>query len=180
MEQGVIEGYNATVFAYGQTGSGKSFTMQGVTSPPAQNGIIPRVFEHIFESMSVSDGTKYLCSASYLEIYNEELRDLLNLEGKHKLELKENADKVVYVAQLSRHLVHSVHDCKKLMETGWANRSVGATLMNADSSRSHSIFTISVEMMSLNHGAKEQTIRQGKLNLVDLAGSERQTKTGTP
>lgn len=69
--------------------------MQGVPSPTSQNGIIPRVFEHIFETMSVSDGTKYLCSASYLEIYNEELRDLLNLGSKLKLELKENSDKVL-------------------------------------------------------------------------------------
>lgn len=68
--------------------------MQGVPSPASQNGIIPRVFEHIFESMSVSDGIKYLCSASYLEIYNEDLRDLLNIDSKQKLELKENNDKV--------------------------------------------------------------------------------------
>ena len=76
--------------------------------------------------------------------------------------------------------MQSVTDCQTLMETGWKNRSVGATLMNADSSRSHSIFSISVEMMSLNEGAHEQTIKRGKLNLVDLAGSERQAKTGRP
>ena len=75
--------------------------MQGVPSPASQSGIIPRVFEHIFESMSVSDGIKYLCSASYLEIYNENLRDLLNLDSKQKLELKENPDKVSNVFVLA-------------------------------------------------------------------------------
>ena len=66
----MIEGYNATVFAYGQTGSGKSFTMQGITSPPSQTGILPRAFEHLFESISATEGTKYLVFASYLEIYS--------------------------------------------------------------------------------------------------------------
>jgi kinesin family protein 3/17 len=95
--QGVLEGYNSTVFAYGQTGCGKSFTMQGVTNPTSQRGIIPRAFEHIFEAVSVAEGTKYLVLASYLEIYNEEIRDLLGQDVKRKLDLKEHADKGVYV-----------------------------------------------------------------------------------
>ena len=75
---GVLEGYNGTVFAYGQTGCGKSFSMQGISDPPDQRGIIPRAFEHIFEAIGVDEGdTKYLVQASYLEIYNEEIRDLL-------------------------------------------------------------------------------------------------------
>ncbi len=106
---------------------------------------------------------------------------MLSPDYKKKLELKENSDRGVYVANLSQHAVHSVTDCQTLMENGWKNRAVGATLMNADSSRSHSIFSISVEMMdtaleSLN--GEKQHIRRGKLNLVDLAGSERQSKTG--
>ncbi|EFX81471.1 hypothetical protein DAPPUDRAFT_211352, partial [Daphnia pulex] len=178
--EGVLEGYNATVFAYGQTGSGKSFTMQGVTSPPNQTGILPRAFDHLFESIAAAEGMKYLVFASYLEIYNEEIRDLLSPDFKKKLELKENSDKGVFVANLSQHSVHSVADCQGLMETGWKNRAVGATLMNADSSRSHSLFTISVEMMETVQDLKgeKQSIRRGKLNLVDLAGSERQSKTG--
>jgi kinesin family protein 3/17 len=95
--QGVLEGYNSTVFAYGQTGCGKSFTMQGVTSPVSQRGIIPRAFEHIFEAVSVAEGTKYLILASYLEIYNEEIRDLLGQDVKRKLDLKEHTDKGIYV-----------------------------------------------------------------------------------
>ncbi|XP_059351107.1 osmotic avoidance abnormal protein 3-like isoform X1 [Daphnia carinata] len=178
--EGVIEGYNATVFAYGQTGSGKSFTMQGVSSPPNQTGILPRAFEHLFDSIAAAEGMKYLVFASYLEIYNEEIRDLLSPDYKRKLELKENSDRGVYVAHLSQHAVNSVDDCQRLMENGWKNRAVGATLMNADSSRSHSLFSISVEMMETFKEAKgeQQSIRRGKLNLVDLAGSERQSKTG--
>lgn len=95
--QGVLEGYNSTVFAYGQTGCGKSFTMQGVPDPPMQKGIIPRAFEHIFEAISVAQGIKYLVLASYLEIYNEEIRDLLGVNAKRKLDLKETPDKGVYV-----------------------------------------------------------------------------------
>lgn len=78
---------------------------------------------------------------------------------------------------LSMHPVHNVHDCEKIMQKGWSNRAVGATLMNADSSRSHSIFTINIEMVTEDE-AGEEHIRAGKLNLVDLAGSERQAKTG--
>lgn len=96
--QSVTEGYNGTVFAYGQTGCGKSFTMQGVCHPASQKGIIPRAFEHIFEAISTTENTKYLVHASYLEIYNEEIRDLLGKETKKKLELKEHPDKGVYVS----------------------------------------------------------------------------------
>ena len=130
--------------------------------------------------MAAAEGIKYLIFASYLEIYNEEIRDLLSADYKRKLELKENASGV-YVAQLSQHAVHDVASCQALMEAGWKNRAVGATLMNADSSRSHSIFSLSVEMMEtaiVQTGGGAPPIRRGKLNLVDLAGSERQSKTG--
>jgi len=175
--EGVIEGYNGTVFAYGQTGCGKSFTMQGI---PSQRGLIPRSFQHIFESISVAENTKFLVRASYLEIYNEEIRDLLAVNSKQKLDLKENPDRGVYVKSLSHHQVSSVTECEKLMEKGWSNRATGETLMNKDSSRSHSIFTIYVEAAEKDDsaGGDEEKIRAGKLNLVDLAGSERQSKTG--
>ncbi|XP_039286723.1 osmotic avoidance abnormal protein 3 isoform X2 [Nilaparvata lugens] len=177
--EGVLEGYNSTVFAYGQTGCGKSFSMQGVKDPAAQRGIIPRAFEHIFEAISLVDNVKYLVLASYLEIYNEEIRDLLGNDNKRKLDLKESADRGVYVSDLSHHAVSGVAECQELMEKGWRNRSVGATLMNADSSRSHSIFSISIEMMPFSeHLDASCSIRRGKLSLVDLAGSERQAKTG--
>ncbi|XP_045404473.1 kinesin-like protein KIF17 isoform X2 [Lemur catta] len=175
--EGVTEGYNGTIFAYGQTGSGKSFTMQGLPEPPSQRGIIPRAFEHIFESVQCAENTKFLVRASYLEIYNEDVHDLLGADTKQKLELKEHPEKGVYVRGLSMHTVHSVAQCEHIMEMGWKNRSVGYTLMNKDSSRSHSIFTISIEIYAVDERGKDH-LRAGKLNLVDLAGSERQSKTG--
>ncbi|XP_074660095.1 osmotic avoidance abnormal protein 3-like [Tubulanus polymorphus] len=175
--EGVTEGYNGTIFAYGQTGCGKSFSMQGIQDPTTQRGIIPRAFEHIFETISVTEGTKFLVHASFLEIYNEEIRDLLGKDVKIKLDLKEHPEKGVYVQGLSKHTVHTVSDCERVMEKGWRNRSTGSTLMNADSSRSHSIFTINLEMANTDENGEDH-IRAGKLNLVDLAGSERQAKTG--
>ncbi|EQB78652.1 kinesin-like protein KIF17 isoform a [Camelus ferus] len=162
--EGVTEGYNGTIFAYGQTGSGKSFTMQGLPDPPCQRGIIPRAFEHIFESVQCAENTKFLVRASYLEIYNEDVRDLLGADTKQKLEMKEHPEKGVYVKGLSMHTVHSVAQCEHIMETGWKNRSVGYTLMNKDSSRSHSIFTISIEIYAVDERGKDH-LRAGKLNL---------------
>nr|XP_032818048.1 kinesin-like protein KIF17 isoform X5 [Petromyzon marinus] len=175
--EGVVEGYNGTVFAYGQTGCGKSFTMQGVSEPSAQRGVIPRAFEHIFESIQCAENTKFLFRASYLEIYNEEIRDLLGKDTKQRLELKEHPERGVYVRDLSMHTVHSVAECERIMQAGWSNRATGATLMNKDSSRSHSIFSIHLEMCTTDDQGEDH-IRAGKLNLVDLAGSERQSKTG--
>ncbi|XP_019317172.2 kinesin-like protein KIF17 isoform X4 [Panthera pardus] len=175
--EGVTEGYNGTIFAYGQTGSGKSFTMQGLPDPSSQRGIIPRAFEHVFESVQCAENTKFLVRASYLEIYNEDVRDLLGADSKQKLELKEHPEKGVYVKGLSMHTVHNMAQCERIMEAGWKNRSVGYTLMNKDSSRSHSIFTISIEIYAVDERGKDH-LRAGKLNLVDLAGSERQSKTG--
>ncbi|KAI1700229.1 kinesin motor domain-containing protein [Ditylenchus destructor] len=170
--ENVIEGYNGTVFAYGQTGSGKTFSMQGLEGNTPQRGIIPRTFEHIFESIATTEHTKFLVHVSYLEIYNEDVRDLLGTD-KQKLDIKEHSERGVYVAGLSMHVCHNVKDCEQLMQEGFHNRHVGATLMNKDSSRSHSIFTVYVEALS-----ESGSIRMGKLNLVDLAGSERQAKTG--
>lgn len=175
--EGVTEGYNGTIFAYGQTGSGKSFSMQGLNDPSLQKGIIPRAFDHVFEKVQVSEGVKYLIHASYLEIYNEEIRDLLGTDIKQKLELKEHPEKGVYIPGLSMHLCKNVRECEKVMSRGWKNRSTGATLMNADSSRSHSIFTIHMERAETDDQGEDH-IRVAKLNLVDLAGSERQGKTG--
>ncbi|XP_061469710.1 kinesin-like protein KIF17 isoform X2 [Rhineura floridana] len=175
--EGVTEGYNGTIFAYGQTGSGKSFTMQGILDPSSQKGIIPRAFEHLFESVQCAENTKFLVRASYLEIYNEDIRDLLGSNTKQKLELKEHPEKGVYVKGLSLHTVHSIAQCERIMETGWRNRAVGYTLMNKDSSRSHSIFTINMEIYVVDERGQDH-LRAAKLNLVDLAGSERQSKTG--
>lgn len=149
----------------------------------AQRGIISRSFEHIFEAIAVSNDVRYLALVSYLEIYNESIRDLLNphhSSDSNNLQLKELSGEGVTVHNLSMHTVQNVRECEELLIKGNKNRMVGATLMNAGSSRSHSIFTISVEQVSINNNntSGKGNIKKGKLNLVDLAGSERQTKTG--
>ncbi|XP_060534024.1 osmotic avoidance abnormal protein 3 isoform X11 [Cylas formicarius] len=179
--ESVLEGYNATIFVYGQTGCGKSFTMEGVKGgDPAHRGVISRTFDHVFEAISVTTGVKYLALVSYLEIYNEQIRDLLvpndKMATSSTLSLKETPNEGVTVPGLTQHPVHNVNECENFLNVGSKNRMIGATLMNQNSSRSHSIFTISIEQISnLNNN---ESIRKGKLNLVDLAGSERQTKTG--
>ncbi|CAH2010923.1 unnamed protein product [Acanthoscelides obtectus] len=177
--ESVLEGYNATIFVYGQTGCGKSFTMEGIKDNPAQKGVISRAFEHIFEAISVASGIKYLALVSYLEIYNEHIRDLLLCSEKLNgtpLTLKESPNEGVTVPGLTSHPVHNAAECEHLLNLGSKNRMIGATLMNQNSSRSHSIFTISIEQIS--NVNNNECIMKGKLNLVDLAGSERQTKTG--
>lgn len=178
---GVIEGYNGTVFAYGQTSCGKTFTMDGIQTPSAQKGIIPRCCEHILSSTgqrSLDKHAKYLLRVSYLEIYNEEIRDLLVKECRHKPEIKEHPDKGIYVKGLSSVTVDSYADMQEILESGGKNRSVGATLLNADSSRSHTIFTVDLEACLCCGQGEKEVYRTGKLNLVDLAGSERQGKSG--
>ena len=148
--ESVIEGFNATVFAYGQTGCGKSFTMEGPTSdlPIDQNemaGIIPRACADLFDSVALSDsGKKFLVHASYLEIYNENVRDLLADKNNavKPLDLKEHPDRGVYVKGLTMHRITTAIQAQKLMDKGWSQRATGETLMNQDSSRSHAIFTI--------------------------------------
>jgi kinesin family protein 3/17 len=174
---GVLNGFNGTVFAYGQTGSGKTFSMQGSKSSPELRGIIPNAFDHIFSHISRTTQKKWLVRVSYLEIYNEEIKDLLGKDTKKKLELKENPETGVYVKDLSSYVVKSVEEIDNLMTKGNKNRAVGATLMNAESSRSHSIFTITVECCDTGIDGKDH-FYAGKLHLVDLAGSERQSKTG--
>ena len=133
--------------------------------------------KHIFEAVAIDTTKKYLIRAAYLEIYNENIRDLLGKDYKNTLDLHEHPDKGVYVSQLSWNECKTIGTCEKLMEKGNRNRSTGATLMNADSSRSHSMFTICVEMCETDEQGEEH-YKIGKLNLVDLAGSERQSKTG--
>ncbi|KAJ8323807.1 hypothetical protein O5D80_007692 [Batrachochytrium dendrobatidis] len=173
----VLEGYNGTVFAYGQTGTGKTFSMEGIRSIPELRGIIPNAFEQIFSYIKhAGSTTQFLVRASYLEIYNEEIRDLLNPKGK-KLDIKERPDTGVYVKDLSTFVIKDVDEMDQLMSVGNKNRSVGFTEMNATSSRSHSIFSITVEAAEIGEDGEEK-LRAGKLHLVDLAGSERQSKTG--
>lgn len=173
-----LEGYNGTIFCYGQTGTGKTFTMEGASGDKTK-GIIPNAFDHVFRAIETSEDKKFLVRASFLEIYNEEVRDLLAKNSTNKLELKENVDTGVYVKNLTSFVVKGVSEICNVLAVGKKNRTVGTTLMNRDSSRSHSIFTIVIECSeTVNAESGDSKIRVGKLNLVDLAGSERQSKTG--
>ena len=183
--QSSLDGYNGTIFAYGQTGTGKSHTMEGKDDPPDLRGIIPNSCCHIFDGST----TEFLVRSSYIEIYNEEIRDLLSKNPQNKLELKENPEKGVYVKGLTAFVVKGVKEILNVITVGKRNRTVGETLMNQDSSRSHAIFMITIESSTITtpqgqaspgmeNKESASTIRVGKLNLVDLAGSERQSKTG--
>ncbi|KAH8854535.1 Kinesin-like protein isoform 2 [Schistosoma japonicum] len=172
----VLVGFNGTVFAYGQTGTGKTFTIQGFQDNPELRGIMPNSFVHIFDEISKSMGTQYLVRASYLEIYKEEIRDLLRRDQSKHLEIREKPDSGIYIKDLSSVLTKSIDEILKVMTIGYQNRAVGATNMNEHSSRSHAIFIITVECCRTGTDGKKH-IRVGKLNLVDLAGSERQSKT---
>ena len=171
-----MDGYNGTIFAYGQTGTGKTFSITGVPKDPQLKGIMPRAFESIFTQIQCDTSKEYLVRASYLEIYNEEIKDLLVKNGSKKLELKDK-DTGVYVKDLSTFVVKNPSDLNDVFDEGNLNRHVAATLMNEHSSRSHSVFTITVESSEMKEDGKAH-IKVGKLNIVDLAGSERQSKTG--
>lgn len=173
----VLDGFNGTIFAYGQTGTGKTYTMEGSKNDYDRRGIIPRSFEHIFNHIGRTENMQYLVRASYLEIYQEEIRDLLHADQSLRFELKEKPDSGVFVKDLSTVVCKSAQEIQQLMNKGNLNRTIGATNMNEHSSRSHAIFLITIEMESLVGDSKG--IRVGRLNLVDLAGSERQSKTGS-
>ncbi|XP_029045056.2 osmotic avoidance abnormal protein 3-like [Osmia bicornis bicornis] len=170
--EAVLDGYNGTVFAYGQTGCGKSHTMRG---------FIERTLDHIFEATSTaSSEMRYLALLSYLEIYNERLRDLLQDGIGDLLTLKEDPSRGTYVAGGLREVtVKDAAECARLVEQGDRRRAAAATKMNAASSRSHAVLTLSLETLAINDDSKtENTVKRGRLHLVDLAGSERQARTG--
>lgn len=179
----VLEGYNSTIFAYGQTGTGKTYTMEGFTynnKDPAR-GIIQRTIEDIFyfiESTS-NENTKFIIRASYLQIYNENISDLLKPEKKN-LQIREDKKKGIYVDNLSEWAVLSPIDLYALLKRGGSFRATASTYMNDVSSRSHAVFLITVEQMTKEviNGETHTQIKVGKLNLVDLAGSERIRITG--
>lgn len=171
----VLAGYNGTIFAYGQTGAGKSFSMSGAdVTHPESKGIIPRSCDHIFQHIA-SDvaGTEYTLKCSFLEIYKENIHDLLNPEAPGNLKVRETPSQGVWVQGLSEHFVTSVEDIIDLLQTGEKYRAVSATNMNAVSSRSHSLFILTLIQRNPDGSTKE-----GKLNLADLAGSEKVGKTG--
>lgn len=171
----MLNGYNGTIFAYGQTGSGKTYTMMGSDiDDDTQKGIIPRITEQIFDSiMSSPPNLEYLVKVSYMEIYMERIRDLLAPQNDN-LQIHEEKNKGVYVKGLSDFYVGDQSDVYKIMKQGGMARAVSSTNMNAESSRSHSIFLISIQVRNTETG----TQKLGNLYLVDLAGSEKVGKTG--
>ena len=167
----IFQGYNGTIFAYGQTGCGKTFTMMGIVDNPELKGIIPNAFSHIFGFIKTEgESKKFLVRCSFVEIYNEEVRDLL-VNKNTKLDIREDPKKGVFVKDLTYVTLKDTQDIQRCLDRGNKNRHVGQTSMNDQSSRSHSLFTVYLEIEENNK------IRSGKLNLVDLAGSERVGKT---
>lgn len=181
----VLEGYNSTVFAYGQTGTGKTFTMEGFTysSSDSNRGIIQRSIEEIFRYIEQysNSNTKFMVRAGYIQIYNETISDLLKNE-KSNLQIREDKKKGVYVEGQSEWAVRTPGDIYALLKRGAASRATSFTMMNDVSSRSHAVFRITVEQMTItDKGSGSNQVSQikiGKLNLVDLAGSERIRVTG--
>jgi len=171
----VVAGYNGTVFAYGQTGSGKTFTMMGSDiDDDRQKGIIPRIVEQIFQSILMAPANmEFTVKVSYMEIYMEKVRDLLN-PSQDNLPIHEDKLKGVYVKGLLEVYVASTEEVFEVMRRGGNARVVAYTNMNAESSRSHSIVQITITQKNLDTGAA----KSGKLYLVDLAGSEKVGKTG--
>jgi kinesin family protein 3/17 len=169
----VLEGFNGTIFAYGQTGTGKTYSMEGVVNNEEHKGIILHAFDHIFSHISTVKDTTFLVRASFLQIYMEDVSDLLGDSSK-KLHVRQ-ADGDISVVGLSTHIVKSPEEITKLLLRGKDNRAVGFTAMNSQSSRSHSVFTIVVEQQ--RQDGERTIMKMGKLHLVDLAGSERLGKT---
>ncbi|RUS86561.1 hypothetical protein EGW08_005700 [Elysia chlorotica] len=178
MIKSAFEGYNVCVFAYGQTGSGKTHTMMGSQE---DSGLIPRFCNALFSRLSENSSASYQVKVSYLEIYNERVRDLLkqsnnNTKSTHNLRVREHPSDGPYVQDLSKHTVIDYEAIANLMSKGNTNRTTASTNMNDTSSRSHAIFTITFTQARFLDGVPSE--RQSKIHLVDLAGSERADATG--
>eukprot|EP00794_Sanderia_malayensis_P019956 gene19956-21910_t len=175
-----FEGYNACIFAYGQTGAGKSYTMMGMQE---SIGLIPRICEGMYEKMSKDQAEhkiEFKSEVSYIEIYNERVRDLLRPTPKkgdaYNLKVREHPKDGPYVQDLTKHIVAKYSDIEKLMDIGNSHRTTASTNMNDTSSRSHAIFTLNFTQAKFYTDMPSETV--SKINLVDLAGSERANSTG--
>ncbi|ORZ41738.1 P-loop containing nucleoside triphosphate hydrolase protein [Catenaria anguillulae PL171] len=169
-----MEGFNGTAFAYGQTASGKTFTMMG---NDAQPGVIPRAVNDVFTYIKLTEGRReFLLRVSYLEIYNETIRDLLSPETRD-LRIHEDRKRGVYVSPLKEEIVTSPAQVLKVITRGESNRHISTTDYNEHSSRSHTIFQMVIESRDPYNAASTQgsakTVKISCLNLVDLAGSEK-------
>ena len=168
----VTKGINATVFAYGQTSSGKTYTMRG--GEASEPGVMCLAVQDVFDAVEADISREYLIRCSYMEIYNEEIKDLLcPMSGR--LQVHEAVDRGVYVAGLTEEVVSSAGHVMEILDRGERERHVGSTNMNARSSRSHSLFRMVVESRELDD---VDAVKVSTLMLVDLAGSERLNKTG--
>uniref|UniRef100_A0A7N6BU43 plus-end-directed kinesin ATPase n=1 Tax=Anabas testudineus TaxID=64144 RepID=A0A7N6BU43_ANATE len=180
MLEHAFEGYNVCIFAYGQTGAGKSYTMMG-KQEEGQEGIIPMLCEDLFEKInedSNKEDLSYSVEVSYMEIYCERVRDLLNPKNKGNLRVREHPLLGPYVEDLSKLAVTSYTDIADLMDAGNKARTVAATNMNETSSRSHAVFTIVFTQRKHDSETDLSTEKVSKISLVDLAGSERADSTG--
>ncbi|XP_018567497.1 kinesin-like protein unc-104 [Anoplophora glabripennis] len=179
MLQHSFDGYNVCIFAYGQTGAGKSYTMMG-KQEDGQEGIIPQVCKDLFNKIrnNSSPDIKYSVEVSYMEIYCERVRDLLNPKNKGNLRVREHPLLGPYVEDLSKLAVTSYQDIHDLIDEGNKARTVAATNMNETSSRSHAVFTIFFTQQRIDEATQLCTEKVSKISLVDLAGSERADSTG--
>ncbi|KAJ7947734.1 Kinesin-like protein [Quillaja saponaria] len=186
----VLEGYNCTIFAYGQTGTGKTYTMEGGARKkngefPSDAGVIPRAVKQIFDILE-AQSAEYSMKVTFLELYNEEITDLLAPEesskfidekSKKPIALMEDGKGGVFVRGLEEEIVCTANEIYKILEKGSAKRRTAETLLNKQSSRSHSIFSITIHIKECTPEGEEM-IKCGKLNLVDLAGSENISRSG--
>lgn len=178
-----LTGYNGTIFSYGQTGSGKTFTIIGGSSVSFNDnhtGIIPRCLDFIFTKINsdtrINKNLEFLIKCSFLEIYNEQIRDLL-VDEPRNLQIREDIKKGVYVEDLTEETILNLDQSLKYLGKGLQRRHIGTTLMNCKSSRSHSVFTVFIE--SKEKREEVWSFRNSLLNIIDLAGSERQKAAGT-
>ncbi|XP_029002307.1 kinesin-like protein KIF1A isoform X24 [Betta splendens] len=175
-----FEGYNVCIFAYGQTGAGKSYTMMGKQDVKDQKGIIPLMCEDLFTKINdnTDNSMSYSVEVSYMEIYCERVRDLLNPKNKGHLRVREHPLLGPYVEDLSKLAVTSYNDIQDLMDSGNKARTVAATNMNETSSRSHAVFNIIFTQKRHDAETDNTSEKVSKISLVDLAGSERADSTG--
>lgn len=181
-----LQGYNATVFAYGQTGAGKTYTIQGPTQDQTPDeetryklrGLMPRILEYVFDTIKhkkeLNPSVEYMLKYSYLEIYNEVIIDLLDAQSEN-LNLREDIKKGVYVENLIEEIAENMEDVLDGLKRGRMNRHVGATAVNKESSRSHSVFTLTINSKTKRDGILN--ILSSRFHIIDLAGSERQKLT---
>ena len=180
--QNALDGFNSTIFAYGQTGSGKTFTLTGGPERYVDRGVIPRAISMMYNEFRTRSDVQFKAYVSYLELYNEQGYDLLDpshetkaLEDLPKVTMLEDEHGNFHLKNLSMHNADSEEDALNLLFMGDTNRAIAETPMNMASSRSHCIFTISIEARMVG----SDVIRRSKLHLVDLAGSERVAKTNS-